>query len=139
MYLCYNIEIQSRHNLLSQSSEHGRIIVTSSRMEVSYKRGVLKNLTKFTRKHLCRSLFLIRVAVWKPATLLKIRLVVFFFFFQFREIIRKFYFVEHLANDIAYAIEFIPEEKTFRKKFQKIFSTTAFFENNIHPPLPNAN
>ena len=69
--LCYNIEIQNKHNLLWQSSEHGRIIVTSSRMEVFYKRSVLKNLARFTRKHLYLSLFLIRVAVWKHATLLK--------------------------------------------------------------------
>ena len=31
----------------------------SSRPQVFYKKGVLKNLAKFTGKHLCQSLFLI--------------------------------------------------------------------------------
>ena len=37
------------------------------------KRGVLRNFTKFTGKHLCQSLFLIKLQV-RPATLLKKRL-----------------------------------------------------------------
>ena len=40
----------------------------SSRPEVFYKKGVLNNFEKFTGKHLCRSLFLIKVA---SLTLLK--------------------------------------------------------------------
>ena len=38
-------------------------------LEVFYEKGVLKNFTKFTGKHLCQSLFFDR-----PATLLKKRL-----------------------------------------------------------------
>ena len=34
----------------------------SSRPEVFCKKGVLKNFAKFTRKHLCQSLFLNKVA-----------------------------------------------------------------------------
>ena len=33
----------------------------SSRPEVFYKKGVLKNFAKFTGKHLCQSLFLIKL------------------------------------------------------------------------------
>ena len=39
-----------------------------------FKKGVVKMLTKFTGKHLCRSLFFIKVADLRPATLLKKRL-----------------------------------------------------------------
>ena len=42
--------------------------------EVFYKKGVLKNFTKFTGKHLCQSLFVNKVAGPRPATLLKKRL-----------------------------------------------------------------
>ena len=43
----------------------------SSRPEVFCKRGVLRNFTKFTGKHLCQSLFFNKVAGLRPATLLK--------------------------------------------------------------------
>ena len=38
------------------------------------KKGVLKNIAKFTGKHLCQSLFLNKAAVLTPARLLKKRL-----------------------------------------------------------------
>ena len=37
------------------------------------KKGVLKNFTKFTGKHLCQSLFFNKVAGLRPAALLKKR------------------------------------------------------------------
>ena len=40
----------------------------------SIEKGVLKSFTKFTRKHLCRSMFFNEVAGWGSATLLKKRL-----------------------------------------------------------------
>ena len=43
----------------------------SSRSQIFFKIGVLKNFAKFTRKQPCWSLFLITLQVWKPATLLK--------------------------------------------------------------------
>ena len=46
----------------------------SSRPEVFCKKGVLENHAKFTRKHLCQSLFFNKVAFLRPATLLKKRL-----------------------------------------------------------------
>ena len=46
----------------------------SSHQRCSIKIGVLKNLTKFTGKHLCQSLFFNKVAGLRPATLLKKRL-----------------------------------------------------------------
>ena len=46
----------------------------SSRPEAFCKKGVLKNFTKLTGKHLRQSLFLKKVAGLRPATLLKKRL-----------------------------------------------------------------
>ena len=45
--------------------------VRNSRPEVFYKKGVLRNFTKFTGKHLCQSLFFNKVAVLRLAALLK--------------------------------------------------------------------
>ena len=52
------------------SSQHYR----SSRLEVFYKKGVLKNFTKVTGKHPCRSLFLIKIQTSNLQYLLKKRL-----------------------------------------------------------------
>ena len=38
----------------------------SSRLEVFFKKGVLRNFTKFTGKHLCQSLFFNKVAGLRP-------------------------------------------------------------------------
>ena len=46
----------------------------SSHPEVFCKKGVLKNVTKFTGRHLCQSLFFNKVTDLRPATLLKKRL-----------------------------------------------------------------
>ena len=43
----------------------------SSHRRYSMKIGVPKNFANFTGKHLCRSLFLIRLQALKPTTLLK--------------------------------------------------------------------
>ena len=37
----------------------------------SLRKGVLRNFTKFTRKHLCQNIFLNKVAALSPVTLLK--------------------------------------------------------------------
>ena len=46
----------------------------SSRPEVFFKKAVLRNFAKFTGKHLCQSLFFIKVTGLRPATLSKKRL-----------------------------------------------------------------
>ena len=40
-------------------------------LEVSCKKGVLKNVANFTGKHLCWKLLLIKLQSWGPATLVK--------------------------------------------------------------------
>ena len=43
----------------------------SSHQRCSINKGVLRNFAKFTRKHLCQSLFFNKVAGLRPATLLE--------------------------------------------------------------------
>ena len=43
----------------------------SSRSQIFFKMGVLKNFSNFTGKHLCRNLFLITLQAWRLATLWK--------------------------------------------------------------------
>ena len=56
---------------INRSQTHG---TRSSRRTCSIKIGVLKAFAKFTRKHLCQSLFFNKVTDLRPATLLKKRL-----------------------------------------------------------------
>ena len=49
-------------------------ILRSSCPEVFRKKGILKNLTKSTGKHLCQSLFFNKVTGLRPVTVLKKRL-----------------------------------------------------------------
>ena len=48
-----------------------KLIYRSSLPEVLCKKGVLRNFTKFTGKHLCQGLFLNKVAGLRAANLLK--------------------------------------------------------------------
>ena len=43
----------------------------SSHQKCSVRKGVLRNFTKFIRKHMCQSLYFNKVAGLSPATLLK--------------------------------------------------------------------
>ena len=60
----------------------------SSHQRCSIKKGVLRNFTKFTGKHLCQSLFFSKVASLRPATLLKKRLWHRCFFVNFVKFLR---------------------------------------------------
>ena len=67
-----------------------------SRPEVLFKKGVLRNLTKFTGKHLCQSLFLNKVAGLRPTTLLKKKLWYKYFPVNFVKFLRTPFYIEHL-------------------------------------------
>ena len=67
----------------------------SSRPEVFLKKGVLRNFTKFTRKHLCLSLFFNKVASFSPATLLKNRLWYGCFPVNFVKFLKTSFYIEH--------------------------------------------
>ena len=47
------------------------LIFRSSRSQMFFKIGVLKNFANFTAKHLCWSIFFIKLQAWRAATLLK--------------------------------------------------------------------
>ena len=70
------------------------ITFKSSRPEVFCKKGVLRNFTKSTGKHLCQSLFFNKVAGLKPATLLKKRLWHRFFPVNFTKFLRTPFLIE---------------------------------------------
>ena len=71
-------------------------IVRSTRPEVFCKKGVLRNFTKFTGKHLRQSLFFNKVAHLRPATLLKRRLWQSWFPLNFVIFLRTPFYIEHL-------------------------------------------
>ena len=58
-----------------------------------YKKGVVRNFAKFTRKHLCRSLFFDKVRRYRSATSLEERLQAFSC--EFCEIYKNTFFAEH--------------------------------------------
>ena len=70
--------------------------VRSSRAEVFFKKGDLRNLAKFTGKHLCQSRFLNIVAGLRPTTLLKKKLWHRCFPVNFAKCLRTPFFIEHL-------------------------------------------
>ena len=53
------------------------------KLEVLYKKGVLKNFARFSGEHLCRSLFLSKVGELRPATLLTKRVRLMYFSVNF--------------------------------------------------------
>ena len=67
-----------------------------NRPEVFCKKGLLRNLTKFTRKHLCQSLFFNKVTGLRSATLLKSRLWHRSFPVNLVKFLRIPFYLEHL-------------------------------------------
>ena len=68
----------------------------SNRPEVLRKKGVLRNLRKFTGKHLCQSLSFNKLAGLIPATLLKKRLWHSCFPVNFVKFLRTPFYTKHL-------------------------------------------
>ena len=72
----------------------------SSHWRCSVKKDVLKKLTNFTEKHLCWSLFLIKLQQIRPVTLLKLDFKTNFFLWNLKTF-KNTYFEEHLATDAS--------------------------------------
>ena len=66
--------------------------------EVFYRKSVLKNPTKFTRKHLCQRVFFNKVAGLRPqaSNVIKKEALTKVFSCEFCEISRNIFFTEHL-------------------------------------------
>ena len=60
------------------------------------KKDVLQNFAETKGKHLCRSLFFDKIAVFRPATLLKKALRYRYFPTNFAKMLRILFFIEHL-------------------------------------------
>ena len=67
----------------------------SSRREVFFKNGVLRNFTKFTGKYLCQSRFFNKATGLRPATLFKKRFWHRSFPVNFVKFLRTPFFIEH--------------------------------------------
>ena len=65
-----------------------QMTIRSSHQRCSVRKGVLRNFTKFTGKHLCQVVFFNKVAGPEPATLLKKRLWHSFFPVNFAKFLR---------------------------------------------------
>ena len=62
----------------------------------SVKKGVPRNLAKFTGKKLCQNLFFNKVGGLRPATLFKKRLWQWYFPVNFAKFLRTTFLTEHL-------------------------------------------
>ena len=91
LLMCFNESSRASWN-----SNKIPIFYRSSRPEVFYKKGVLRNFVNFTGKHLCQSLFFNKVAGLRPATLLKNRLWHRCFPVNFAKFLRTLFFTEYL-------------------------------------------
>ena len=71
--------------------------------QMFFKIGVLKNFTICTGKHLCWSLFLMKLQAWRPATLLKIDSNTgVYLWMLYCEILKTPFFIEHLCWLLLY-------------------------------------
>ena len=70
---CWRLEISSTpfYDFIKMTIKQGLAIFRSSRPNVFYKKGALRNSAKFTGKHLCHSLFFNKVAGLRRKTLFK--------------------------------------------------------------------
>ena len=80
--------------LQNQRRRNSQVYVTSSHRRCSVKKGVLKNFANFKGKHLCWSLFLIKLQAFRSATLIKKRLQHRHFFVKFVKLFKNTYFEE---------------------------------------------
>ena len=86
------------------------ICYKSSHPKSSIKKIVLKNFTKFTGKHQCKSLFFNKVAGLRLATLFKKRLRHRCFPVNFRKFLRTL-FVQNTSGGCFYCSHFIHETR----------------------------
>ena len=93
----------------------------SSRPEVFCKKGVLRNLAKFTGKHLCQSLFFKKVAGLRPETLLKKRLWHGCFPVNFVELLRTPFFKRTPLDDCFWKSYYWKHNGGSLKKFKRLY------------------
>ena len=104
--------------------------------------GVLQsafnNFAKFTVKHLCQSLFLIKLQTWWCATLSAKKTLAQVFSTKFSKIFKKTYFVEHVRTDawVKWTKKIVFTKSIYRKT--PVMTAAAdicpcsFFQKGIH-------
>ena len=92
----------------------------SSRPEVFCDKGVLENVTKFTGKHLCQSLFFNKFAGVRSATLLNKRLWHKCFPLNFAKFIRPHLSLQDISNGCFCIQPSRVQEIWFKKKLQRV-------------------
>ena len=86
---------KSSHEVYKSVLRKKSAIERSSRPEVFCKKGDLKNLAKFTGKHLCQSPFFNKVEGLRPATLFKKRPWHRCFSVNFAKFLKTSFLIEH--------------------------------------------
>ena len=100
----------------------------SSRPDVFFKKGVLKNFTKLTGKHLCQSLFFNKVTGLTPATLLEKRRWHSYFPVNFVKFLRTPFPIGHLwllLLDVAVCGYYVMDKLLQNLRPQKIDFTSS--------------
>ena len=101
-------------------------MLKSSISEVFYKKGVLRNFTKFKGKHLCQSLFFNKVTGLRPATLLKERLWHKSFPVNFVKFLKTPFLTKHLWWLLLYALQSLFFIMYMQKRIYQIFCRFYF-------------
>ena len=127
LFLCLTYSSSS----LSDSDDGSESLLSHRKQPpgVFCRKGVLRNFTKFTGKHLCQSLFFDKVASLRPATLLKKRLWYRCFPVNFVKFQRTPFFIEHLwwlllsHHQIVYSFKSFRFSLGFEKNFLCYFTS----------------
>ena len=90
-----SIKTTSSINVLLIYLKYTLVYIQKQPPEVFCEKGVLRNFTKFTRKHLCQSLFFNKVAGLRHTTLVKKRLWHRYFPVNLVKFLRTSFFTEH--------------------------------------------
>ena len=94
---------------LKISSQNPKCLIPKSVVRRCFlKRGIFQNFTKFTGKHLCWSLFSIKLQAWRPPKETPIQA----FSYEICEIFKNTFFVEHLSG----VDNFLSRRPTFRAR-----------------------
>ena len=99
-YLCWSLfliklQIWRFANLLRRDSKTGvmrKKLQKQSSTDIFFKKGFLKNFANFTGKYLCRNLFLIKLQVWRHATLLRRDFNTGVFLWYLRNFLERLYY-----------------------------------------------
>ena len=110
----------------------------SSHQTCSVKTSVCRNFVKFTGKHLYQSLFFIKVADFRPATLLKKRLWYKYFPVNFAKFLRTLFLKQNKCGRLLQKVKhsnvfhaYVYLGDNIRKNYNKIKCSLHFFSKEL--------